>query len=55
MIGTGFHQPVFQAQSAFRAILDALARPGTVQALGETVDAPAPLSAGANANRARRR
>ena len=49
MIGTGFHQPVFQAQSAFRAILDALARPGTVQALGETVDAPAPLSAGAAA------
>jgi alpha-D-ribose 1-methylphosphonate 5-triphosphate synthase subunit PhnH len=49
MIGTGFHQPVFQAQSAFRAILDALARPGTVQALGDAVDAPAPLSAGAAA------
>jgi alpha-D-ribose 1-methylphosphonate 5-triphosphate synthase subunit PhnH len=55
MIGTGFDQPVFQAQSAFRAILDALARPGTVQGLGsvhapgETVDAPAPLSAGAAA------
>jgi alpha-D-ribose 1-methylphosphonate 5-triphosphate synthase subunit PhnH len=52
MIGTGFQQPVFQAQSAFRAILDALARPGTVQRLGavqrsgDAVEAPAPLSAG---------
>jgi alpha-D-ribose 1-methylphosphonate 5-triphosphate synthase subunit PhnH len=49
MIGTGFHQPVLQAQSAFRAILDALARPGTMQVFGETVDAPAPLSSGAAA------
>jgi alpha-D-ribose 1-methylphosphonate 5-triphosphate synthase subunit PhnH len=49
MIGTGFHEPVLQAQSAFRAILDALARPGTVQGFGEAVEAPAPLSAGAAA------
>jgi alpha-D-ribose 1-methylphosphonate 5-triphosphate synthase subunit PhnH len=45
----GFSHPVFQAQSAFRAVLAALSRPGTVQALGEAAEAPAPLSPGAAA------
>ena len=49
MIGTAFTDPVIAAQSTFRAILDALARPGDVQSLREVVDSPAPLSAGAAA------
>ncbi len=40
--------PVLAAQSAFRAIMDAVARPGTVRALAG-VSAPAPLSPGAAA------
>jgi alpha-D-ribose 1-methylphosphonate 5-triphosphate synthase subunit PhnH len=48
-LSPGFSHPVFQAQSAFRAVLAALSRPGTAQALGETVEAPAPLSPGAAA------
>jgi alpha-D-ribose 1-methylphosphonate 5-triphosphate synthase subunit PhnH len=48
-VSPGFSHPVFQAQSAFRAVLAALSRPGIVQALGEAVEAPPPLSPGAAA------
>ena len=43
----GFSNPVLQSQSTFRAILDATARPGTVQPIRDVVDAPPPLSSSA--------
>jgi len=49
MVASNFPASILQAQSTFRAILDALARPGTVQAISEGADAPLPLSAGAAA------
>ena len=49
MVAPNFPQSVLQAQSNFRAILDALSRPGTVRPLGQPVDAPSPLSIGAAA------
>lgn len=42
----GFAEPVFEAQSAFRAIMEALARPGLVQPLRADVNPPAPLPRG---------
>jgi alpha-D-ribose 1-methylphosphonate 5-triphosphate synthase subunit PhnH len=48
-IDGGFAEPVFNAQTVFRAIMDAMARPGTVQALPALAHPPAPLSATAGA------
>jgi alpha-D-ribose 1-methylphosphonate 5-triphosphate synthase subunit PhnH len=48
-LAAAFSNPVFAAQTTFRRILDAFARPGTIYALPETVSAPRPLSRGAAA------
>jgi|SRR5215510_9567988 len=45
----GFANPVLSAQSTFRCIMDALARPATVRILPEHLLAPRPLSCGAAA------
>ncbi|MBO6540370.1 MAG: phosphonate C-P lyase system protein PhnH [Rhizobiaceae bacterium] len=48
-VGGAFSEPVFGAQSTFRRIMDAMARPGTVQALRELLAPPGPLSSSAGA------
>ena len=45
----GFADPVPAAQSCFRALLEALSRPGRIQALGDLPEAPAPLAPAAAA------
>ena len=45
----GFADPVFDAQGVFRAVMMALARPGTVHHLGVHLDPPQPLSRAAGA------
>jgi alpha-D-ribose 1-methylphosphonate 5-triphosphate synthase subunit PhnH len=44
VIGSGFADPVHSAQAAFRAVLDAMSRPGTVQSIDANVASPQPLS-----------
>lgn len=48
-IAAGFSEPVLGAQKVFRAVMDALARPGLVQTFPELPAAPAPLSPAAGA------
>jgi alpha-D-ribose 1-methylphosphonate 5-triphosphate synthase subunit PhnH len=44
-----FREPVTASQAVFRAIMEALARPGEVKTLAQVVTAPSPLSATAAA------
>jgi len=43
-IDGGFADPVFDAQSVFRAVMDAMARPGTVMPVRALAQPPAPLT-----------
>ncbi|GJE39677.1 phosphonate C-P lyase system protein PhnH [Methylobacterium persicinum] len=44
MLRAGFRDPVHESQGVFRAVLDALARPGTIHAIPARLDPPAPLT-----------
>lgn len=48
-LAAGFADPVFESQRVFRAAMQALARPGTPQAIAPDLAPPAPLSAEAAA------
>jgi len=49
MPAAAFPAPVLASQAAFRALMDALARPGTIRPLTPAAAAPSPLSATAAA------
>jgi len=46
-IRPGFADPVTASQKVFRAVLDAMSRPGRIGTIDETMEPPAPLSVGA--------
>ena len=48
-LGSGFADKVRSAQSTFRAVMDAMARPGTVHRITAWLDAPKPLTSPAAA------
>ena len=46
-LAPAFAEPVLESQSAFRAVMKAMSRPGVAQELHQDLPPPAPLSAGA--------
>jgi alpha-D-ribose 1-methylphosphonate 5-triphosphate synthase subunit PhnH len=44
MVKPAFRDPVFSAQSTFRAMLDAVARPGEIVPVQSQIDAPLPMT-----------
>lgn len=46
MRGSAFSDPVFASQSAFRAVLDAIARPGEIRPVPPESNAPEPITRG---------
>jgi alpha-D-ribose 1-methylphosphonate 5-triphosphate synthase subunit PhnH len=48
-LAAGFSNPVFDSQSAFRSVMNAMARPGRIKTIGLGLEPPAPLSLAAAA------